>query len=153
MKIRMLTEARAINTGTEEVTVPLIKQVCEDSLQFIQPIIAALQHGDEDALLKYDDLLYNGLDENFLVAFERETNKRNQKPSSNRPKKTNDATKKTGRGRKGKSRSKTREMKSRIKEMPADDMRELTSSATEEVSAHEILSKNKIIKSPEDDSA
>ena len=52
-----LAQHRAISTSYEKLSVKLIRHVAKEKMSDVQPMIAALRNNDEDALLRYDDIL------------------------------------------------------------------------------------------------
>lgn len=52
-----LAQHRAISTSHEKLSVNLIRRVAREKMSDVQPMIAALRNNDEDALLRYDDIL------------------------------------------------------------------------------------------------
>jgi hypothetical protein len=58
----VFAQARAINSGAEEINSEIILSVVRDNLGSIQPMLAALRSGDVRKLEKYDDLNMSYLD-------------------------------------------------------------------------------------------
>ncbi len=57
VKVYMLAQARAINSGEESISGSIIRSVARDSLQMVRPILDALRSGDILELYKVDDVL------------------------------------------------------------------------------------------------
>lgn len=62
VKLYMLAQHRAIQTGKERITTGLIRSVAADSLRSIRPALRALRDGDERKLGKMEDVLSRGLE-------------------------------------------------------------------------------------------
>jgi hypothetical protein len=61
VKLYMLAQHRAIQTGTEKITVGHVEAVARDSLRSISRVLDALRRGDRAFLSKADDVLSKGL--------------------------------------------------------------------------------------------
>lgn len=67
LKLFSLSQIRAISTGSETLTVPLIRQVARDHLKLVQPMLQALKSGDMSKIARYEDIYFP-----FQEAVERE---------------------------------------------------------------------------------
>ncbi len=56
IKIYCMAQVKAISTGIEEITLQLIKQVAEENLKMIQPMLDALKSGDYKKIAIYEDI-------------------------------------------------------------------------------------------------
>jgi hypothetical protein len=63
IKLFMLAQWRAIALGTETITAPLIKQVADDSLGLVSPMLKALRSGNPDLIMQYSDIEPLDIDE------------------------------------------------------------------------------------------
>lgn len=66
VKLFVLAQLRAIATGVERITVNLLKQVYQDELKPVQPMLAALRSGDVELIAKYSDLQLIDIDKKVL---------------------------------------------------------------------------------------
>lgn len=66
VKLFVLAQLRAIVTRTERITVKLLKQVYEDELKPVQPMLAALRSGDSERIQEYSDLSLPDIDHKIL---------------------------------------------------------------------------------------
>ncbi|WP_281559090.1 AAA family ATPase [Thalassomonas sp. RHCl1] len=66
IKLFVLAQIRAIFTRTERITVKLLKQVYEDELKPVHPMLAALRSGDPDLITQYSDLCMPDIDQKIL---------------------------------------------------------------------------------------
>jgi hypothetical protein len=85
VKVYMLAQARAINSGEEAITASIIRSVARDSLQMVRPILDALKNGDIQELYKVDDVLPVDFDTLLRVIT------KSSKPSTSIRLKTNDS--------------------------------------------------------------
>ena len=56
IKIFIMTQIRAISSGKEEISVALMKQVADENLKLVQPMIKALKSGNINKIAKFDDI-------------------------------------------------------------------------------------------------
>ncbi|MBD8069753.1 ATP-binding protein [Bacillus sp. PS06] len=63
IKLYMMVQLRAISSGKEKVTVPLIKQVAQEELKMVQPMLQTLKSKDFSKLAKYDDLILPNIED------------------------------------------------------------------------------------------
>jgi hypothetical protein len=56
VKLFLLAQVRAISTGTEKITPPIIRSVAHDSLRLAQPALRAIRTGDMRAVATMTDL-------------------------------------------------------------------------------------------------
>ncbi|WP_394884246.1 ATP-binding protein [Clostridium butyricum] len=56
IKLYAMAQIRAISSGKEEITVPLIKQVADENLKLVKPMIDALKSGNISKIAKYEDV-------------------------------------------------------------------------------------------------
>ena len=66
VKLFVLAQLRAIATGVERITVILLKQVYQDELKPVHPMLAALRSGDVELIAKYSDLQLVDIDKKVL---------------------------------------------------------------------------------------
>mgnify|MGYP000456689566 CR=1 FL=1 len=66
VKLFVLAQLRAIATGVERITVNLLKQVYQDELKPVHPMLAALRSGDVELIAKYSDLQLVDIDKKVL---------------------------------------------------------------------------------------
>ena len=66
IKLFVLSQLRAIVTGTERITQKIMRQVYEDELQPVHPMLEALKSGDPEKILKYSDLSIRGIDTKII---------------------------------------------------------------------------------------
>lgn len=57
IKLYMMVQLRAITNGEEKITTTLIKQVAQEELKMVQPMLHTLKCKDYSKLAKYDDLM------------------------------------------------------------------------------------------------
>ncbi|AIF42155.1 ATP-binding protein [Virgibacillus sp. SK37] len=67
LKLFSLSQIRAISSGSESLSAPLIKQVARDHLKLVQPMLKALKSGDINKIAQYEDIYFP-----FHEAVERE---------------------------------------------------------------------------------
>ena len=67
VKIFVLAQLRAIATRTERITQNLLKQVYDDELKPVHPMLAALRSGDPELIAKYSDLTIPDMDKKLLA--------------------------------------------------------------------------------------
>lgn len=67
VKLFVLAQCRAIMTGLERITPRLLKQVYEDELKFVHPMIEALKSGDPNRIALYSDLTIPYVDKTLLL--------------------------------------------------------------------------------------
>ncbi|HIE6633204.1 MAG: ATP-binding protein [Bacillus paranthracis] len=65
VKLFMISQLRAISTGTEKITLSLMKQVAKDSLRLVRPMLQALKSGIPSEIAKYEDIRPIDLHEEF----------------------------------------------------------------------------------------
>lgn len=65
VKLFMLSQIRAIATGEEKITKQIMKQVANDSLRLVKPMLDALRSGIPSEIAKYEDIRPINLDEEF----------------------------------------------------------------------------------------
>lgn len=75
VKLFMMVQLRAISSGQETITSQLVKQVAQEELKMVQPMLQALEKKDYSRLVAYEDLILPEL-ESFL---QKEQNVINQK--------------------------------------------------------------------------
>ncbi|PEY63982.1 hypothetical protein CN352_13700 [Bacillus thuringiensis] len=63
IKIFILAQGRAIETGIEKISLGLIKQVVKEDLKLVQPMLNALKSGIESEIAKYEDIIVLDLQE------------------------------------------------------------------------------------------
>ncbi|UCG18379.1 MAG: AAA family ATPase [Thiotrichales bacterium] len=66
VKLFVLAQLRAIATRTERITQKLLKQVYDDELKPVHPMLAALRSGDPELIAKYSDLTIPDMDKKLL---------------------------------------------------------------------------------------
>jgi len=66
VKLFVLAQLRAIATRTERITIKLLKQVYDDELKPVHPMLAALRSGDPELIVKYSDLTIPDMDKKLL---------------------------------------------------------------------------------------
>jgi len=66
VKLFVLAQLRAIATRTERITPQLLKQVYDDELRPVHPMLAALRSGDPELIAKYSDLIVPDIDKRIL---------------------------------------------------------------------------------------
>ncbi|WP_223555940.1 ATP-binding protein [Lysinibacillus sphaericus] len=57
VKLYLLAQARAIDSGIEKINSQLIKKVAKEDLQILQPMLKALKSGDPREIAKYEDIV------------------------------------------------------------------------------------------------
>jgi hypothetical protein len=67
LKIFSLSQIRAISSGSECLSVTLVRQVARDHLKLVQPMLTALKSGDMSKIAQYEDIYFP-----FQEAVERE---------------------------------------------------------------------------------
>ncbi|MFX4307773.1 AAA family ATPase [Acinetobacter soli] len=67
VKLFVLAQCRAIMTGLERITPRLLRQVYEDELKFVHPMIEALKSGDPNRIALYSDLTIPYVDKTLLL--------------------------------------------------------------------------------------
>lgn len=67
VKLFVLAQGRAIMTGLERITTRLLRQVYEDELKFVHPMIEALKSGDPNRIALYSDLTIPYVDKALLL--------------------------------------------------------------------------------------
>ena len=60
-KLYAMVQIKAITSGKEEINVNLIKQVANESLKLVQPMLQALKTGDIRKIAKYDDICLSNI--------------------------------------------------------------------------------------------
>lgn len=63
IKLFMLSQVRAISTGTEKISKKIIQQVAKDSLRLVKPMLDALKSGIPSEIAKYEDIRPIDIDE------------------------------------------------------------------------------------------
>ena len=66
VKLFVLAQLRAIATGVERITIRLLKQVYDDELKPVHPMLAALRSGDVELINKFSDLQLTDIDKKIL---------------------------------------------------------------------------------------
>lgn len=66
VKLFVLSQLRAIVTGTERITLKLMQQVYEDEFKPVHPMLAALRSKDPEKIAQYSDLTLPGMDQKML---------------------------------------------------------------------------------------
>ena len=66
VKLFVLAQLRAIVTRTERITVKLLKQVYNDELKPVHPMLEALRSGDPDLIAEFSDLMVTNIDKKIL---------------------------------------------------------------------------------------
>ena len=66
IKLFVLSQLRAIVTRTERITQKIMRQVYEDELQPVHPMLEALKSGDPEKILKYSDLSIRDMDKRVI---------------------------------------------------------------------------------------
>lgn len=62
VKLYAMSQMRAISNGTEKITPSIIREVSEESLKLVEPMINALRKRDIKAIQKFDDIMPLDLD-------------------------------------------------------------------------------------------
>ena len=57
IKLFIMAQIRAISSGKEEITVPLIKKVAEENLKFVRPMLNDIRSGNINKMAKYSDVV------------------------------------------------------------------------------------------------
>lgn len=57
VKLYLLAQARAIDSGLEKITSQLIQKVAKEDLQLLQPMLKALKSGNPIEIAKYEDIV------------------------------------------------------------------------------------------------
>lgn len=57
VKLYLLAQARAIDSGLEKISSQLIQKVAKEDLQILQPMLKALKSGDPREIAKYEDIV------------------------------------------------------------------------------------------------
>ncbi|WP_153236482.1 ATP-binding protein [Fictibacillus phosphorivorans] len=58
LKLFTLSQIRAISSGSECLSVTLVKQVARDYLKLVQPMLTALKSGDMSKIAQYEDIYF-----------------------------------------------------------------------------------------------
>jgi hypothetical protein len=66
VKLFVLSQLRAIVTGTERITKEIMRQVYDDELKPVHPMLAALRSGDTEKILKFSDLSLRDVDKRVI---------------------------------------------------------------------------------------
>lgn len=66
IKLFVLSQIRAVEKKVERITAPLMKQVYQDELKPIHPMIDALRSGDTSKIARYSDLTIPDIDKKIL---------------------------------------------------------------------------------------
>ena len=66
IKLFVLSQIRAVVTGTERITANILKAVYQDELKPIHPMMAALRSGDPSKIARYSDLTIPDIDKKIL---------------------------------------------------------------------------------------
>jgi hypothetical protein len=66
VKLFVLAQLRAIDTGVERITTGLLEKVYEDELKPVHPMLAALRSGDPDRIAVFSDLIVPDIDNKLL---------------------------------------------------------------------------------------
>ena len=66
IKLFVLSQLRAIVTGTERITPKIMRQVYEDELQPVHPMLEALRLGDPEKILQFSDLSVRDMDKRVI---------------------------------------------------------------------------------------
>lgn len=56
IKLYAIAQIRAISSGKEEITVSVVKQVSEENLKLVKPMLDALKSGNISKIAKYEDI-------------------------------------------------------------------------------------------------
>lgn len=62
IKVYAMAQIRAISCGKEEITAHLIKQVAEENLKLVKPMLDALKSGNISKIAKYEDICLVDID-------------------------------------------------------------------------------------------
>lgn len=63
IKLYMMVQLRAISSGKEKITSALIKQVAQEELKMVQPMLNTLKSEDYSKLARYDDLMLPNIED------------------------------------------------------------------------------------------
>ncbi|EFI70145.1 Tn7-like transposition protein C [Lysinibacillus fusiformis ZC1] len=63
VKLYLLAQARAIDSGLEKITSQLIQKVAKEDLQILQPMLKALKSGEPSEIAKYEDIVPMDIEE------------------------------------------------------------------------------------------
>jgi len=63
VKLYLLAQARAIDSGIEKITPQLIQKVAKEDLKMLQPMLEALKSGNPGDIAKYEDIVPMDIDE------------------------------------------------------------------------------------------
>ncbi len=66
IKLFVLSQIRAVVTGTERITANILKAVYQDELKPIHPMMEALRSGDSSKIARYSDLTIPDIDKKIL---------------------------------------------------------------------------------------
>lgn len=66
VKIFILAQSRAIETGVEKVTIELIRKVAKEELKIMRPSLEALKSGKASEIAKYEDIIPLDVEEYLL---------------------------------------------------------------------------------------
>lgn len=58
VKLYMMCQLRCISSGTEKITIPIIKEVYDKEMKIVHPMLDALRNSNNKKLLDYDDLIF-----------------------------------------------------------------------------------------------
>ena len=67
VKLFVLAQLRAIATGVERLSIKLFRQVYNEELKPVHPMLAALRSGDPELIAKYSDLKVQDIDKRLLT--------------------------------------------------------------------------------------
>jgi len=65
VKLYALAQTKAISSGIETITPELIKQVADESLRLVKPMLNALRTGNVMEIVKYPDIYTGNIDLNY----------------------------------------------------------------------------------------
>lgn len=63
VKLYILAQAKAIDSGLEIITTQLIQKAAKEDLQMLQPMLSALKSGNQREIAKYEDIIPMDIDE------------------------------------------------------------------------------------------
>ncbi|AXQ50901.1 ATP-binding protein [Lysinibacillus fusiformis] len=66
VKLYLLAQARAIDSGIEKITPQLIRKVAKEDLRLLQPMLEALKSGNPSDIAKYEDIVPIDIEEYIL---------------------------------------------------------------------------------------
>jgi len=66
VKLYLLAQARAINSGLEKITPKLIQKVVKEDLKLLQPMLEALKSGNQSDIAKYEDIVPMDIEDYIL---------------------------------------------------------------------------------------